>query len=743
MKRITLLFAFLLSYSISHAQAAVEVEKGDKAFDKMNYEDAVYYYEIAFEMTPNDPSVARKLAGTYRRMGLPEVAADFYKKAIELGSKETQDQLYYAEALKSMGQYEEAVTWYGKYALSNPNDSRALSHTRDKEYFLDLFADTLKYEMRKLIINNADPVMGIAKYSTGKFLVSAVNLEYKSTDKKKEEPYLDMYEVTQESSFEFINPIRLDKKINSTKHEVAGCWDAKTNTLYFTQTSKKKTKAGNYNLKIFRATINNGKWSTPEELTINNDAYSNAHPCLSPDGQFLYFMSTKEGGYGGADIYVSQKNGSSWDTPINLGPNINTAGNEMFPYLSSTGTLYFASDGHAGLGGLDIFFSEQYKANWLAPSNMGAPINGRFDDFSLWYDDAADRGYFCSNRTGKGNDDFYFFQFLTLDQMILAGTITLEDPLITLEGENVIIIANGKEVTERKLDAKGGFQYIGAPGDHIEVKLTNPNIKGSDQPIFIYDVPKTIKDPYTSLGVKEMQLINKIQHIGPLSSYKDPEISRSTINVGNIAEAEKQAQYDKLISSAENKMLSKKYDEALELFERAKGLMPEKTEAANRIKEIEAIKAKIKTDDLAKSKSATEKPAEDKSKIDFESAVPIIDLETLALDDVFFDYNKSFIRETDKSKLDQIAAILKENPDTKILIKAHCDSRGSLTYNQSLSMSRAMAIQGYLIQKGVKKSRIQAEWFGEQRPANGCIDDVPCEEDQYEINRRAEFKIIR
>jgi outer membrane protein OmpA-like peptidoglycan-associated protein/tetratricopeptide (TPR) repeat protein len=746
MKSLVLFLCGIVITIQSFSQAAIELDKGDKAFDKMNYEDALFYFESALEMSPNDPNITRRIADTYRRMGLPAVSADWYKKTIENGSKNPDDLLYYAEALKSMGQYEEAVNCYSKYALEKPNDTRASSHILDKEYYLDLFADTLKYEMRKLQINNADPVMGIAKYGTNKFLVSAVNIEAQD-NKKKSEPFLDIYEVTQNPNFEFADPRRLDKKINSSMHEVAGCYDQKSGTLYFTKTSNKKNKTGTYNLKIFRSKFADNKWSTPEELTINSEEFSNAHPCLSLDGQFLYFMSNRPGGFGGSDIYVCQKNGEGWDAPINLGANINTAGNEMFPYISNIGTLYFASDGHAGLGGLDIFFSEQFKGGWLAPSNMGSPINGRDDDFSLWYDDSADRGYFCSNRTGKGNDDFYFFQFLTLQQMILTGTVALQDPLITLEGENVQITATNRgEVTERKLDGKGQFQYIGFPGDHIEVKLTNDKIAGADKPIFIYDIPETIKDPYVNLGSKEMELKTKIQHVGPLSGYKEIALAKSSVTVSDIANDQTRASYNKLVSIAENKLLAKKYTEAKDLYTRASALIPEESEPTKRIAEIENIIAKNKAKEeetIANAKKETEKPNPGKGKIDFESAVPVIDLEALSLDDVFFDYNKSFIRESDKTKLYQVAQLLKENSDTKILIKAHCDSRGSLTYNQSLSMSRAMAIQGYLISKGVKKDRIQAEWYGEQRPLNGCVDEVPCEEDQYEINRRAEFKIIR
>jgi peptidoglycan-associated lipoprotein len=132
----------------------------------------------------------------------------------------------------------------------------------------------------------------------------------------------------------------------------------------------------------------------------------------------------------------------------------------------------------------------------------------------------------------------------------------------------------------------------------------------------------------------------------------------------------------------------------------------------------------------------------EKRSSEFDKAEAFIDLQSMEIGDIIFDYNKALIRLEDMARLDQIVALMKTQQNTKLMIRAHCDSRGSLAYNQSLSMSRAMAVQGYLIQKGIKRDRMVAEWFGEQKPLNGCIDNVPCEESEFEINRRAEFKLI-
>lgn len=734
------------------AQSGLEVEIGDKAFDEMLYEEALYNYETAFDQNPNDPNIARRIAKVYRRIGLANLSAEWFKKTIDLGSTDANDLLYYAEALKALSQYDEAVNWYKKFAEKTPSDRRAQSHIRDELYFKDLYADTAKYESRKLKINNSDPVIGVSPYQKGKLLISAVNLEQKVIDTTKLDmtSYLDIYQVNQETNFELTKPIKLGANVNTRYHDGPVSFSSWDNTLYITRNNVKKNKAvidktGSVNTKIYQSKLTNNAWSPASELPFNGDDYSNAHPTVSNDGQLLFFMSNRPGGFGGTDIYVCKRKGDSWDAPENLGASINTEGNEMFPFISNIGTLYFASDGHAGLGGLDIFFSEENKGKWMPPLNMGAPINGPADDFSLYYDDTADRGYFCSNRAGRGNDDIYFFQFKTLKEMILAGNIRLNDPDVSLEGENVRIEAiNRGDISERKLDDKGAFQYVAQPGDKVEVRLTDTKYVVDEGPVFIYQVPDIITDPYVNIGKKEVQLKYPLNFKGKLSDFDSPNlksgttklnsnsISQETLSAKNETAVQKQKEnsekFEELVKSGDELAASEKHEEAITKYKDALLIYPTK----------EYVKKKVKDQERLFEQKNGKKP-----RTEYDKATSIIDLESLKIDNVLFDYNKALIRENDKATLDKIAEIMKNDGGLKVLVKAFCDSRGSVTYNQQLSMNRAMAVQGYLMRKGVARDRIQTEWFGESMPLNTCGDGVPCSEQDYEINRRAEFKLVK
>ena len=701
-------------YSIG--QVSTELEKGDKAFDDMLYDEALYFYEVANEQQPNDPNITRRIAALYRRIGIQAYSTEWYKKTIDLGSTEPEDILYYAEGLKSLSQYDEAIKWYTIYNQKKPNDTRAISHIRDKEYFLELFADSSKYEIKKLKINNSDPVIGLTQLNRDKYLISAVNIDQQSEDDDKLSfsSYLDIYEVNVDEAFELNNPKPLSANVNGKYHDGPVFYSPWDQTIYITRNNIKKNKAvidkkGTVNTKIYRSKFTNGDWTPVEELSFNNDAYSNAHACVSSDGQAMFFSSNRDGGFGGMDLYVSRKVGDAWGEPVNLGPNVNTEGNEMFPFLSSIGTLYFASDGHAGLGGLDIFFSEEYNGTYLSPLNMGAPINGNSDDFSLLYDDAADRGYFCSNRAGRGNDDIFFFQFKTLQQMVLAGNIFSDNKKVSLEGESVQMKnLDSNEISEAKINAEGEFQFIVKPGDNVEISLVDHPLVVSEKPLFAYNVPKVIVDPYLNIGMKEVKLIKPIEHSGPLSLYKEPEVVNELADLPKTEVKPKQ-----------------------EIKEDIK-------------KQTEPVVKEEDVKPIAEQKKPEEKKQEEKKpESAFDNATSIVDLNASSIQNIIFDFSKSFIPENEKNTLDQIASLLKEDPTTMILVKTFCDSRGSKTFNENLSMSRAMSVQGYLMKKGIAKNRIKTEWFGEEQPVNGCVDGVPCTKEEHEVNRRAEFKIVR
>ncbi len=860
-KTFILFITCLLVSFIGKSQSAPLVDKGDKAFDKSEFQEAMYFYETALESSPNDPEITRRIANTHRRMGQLAVSAEWYRKTIELDASNSEDLLYYAQALKNLQQYEEAIYWYEMYDKVKPGDSRALSHLMNKDYYRDLQADSARYAMKSFKSNNEFSVIGITLFEDEKMLVSAVNM-----DKGKQaemSPFLDVFICDFNSQNELEHPIRLDKKVNSKYHDGPAFYSFAEHKLYITRNNIRngkpvRDKNGNVNLKIYAASYENGAWSSAQELKMNDDKYSTGHACLTKDGQTMYFVSTRDGGYGGTDVYMCYKAGNAWSEPVNLGPNVNTAGNEMFPFIDETGSLFFASDGHAGLGGLDIFSSQKKNEVWQMPVNLGAPINSCMDDFGLLYDKESDNGYFCSNRAGNGNDNLYFYKHITMERMILAGTIKANNPNISLAGERIQIReAKSARVSFATLDQHERFEYFGNAGEVIEITFLNAEYFDKDASVIKYEIPEIITDPYVNIGRSDARLIKRPPGDGLLSTMTAPVLAetktaepvKSTNNSktankdgkqdktavvapiieapketpkespaviptevdlvamqkrnaillqyqGKIVEADKlyaagsfkearamylsasaiktdeaypkmmmakidemfkadnsanaDVQYEEKIRFADKNFSENNFGEALKAYQIASSIKPTQTYPKDQIKKTEAILAKLKEPVATVSTSTkttnttatTTTPAPAKKQSEFEKAVPVVDLVGMGIDNVVFDYNKSFIRKDDTPILDKLCTQMKENPATTLLIRAHCDSRGSLAYNQSLSMSRAMAVQGYLLQRGIKRERIIAEWYGEQRPLNGCIDDVPCEETQYEVNRRAEFKLV-
>ncbi len=262
------------------------------------------------------------------------------------------------------------------------------------------------------------------------------------------QPFLDLYTTVRASDQRSIG--KLKGEINSKFHESSATFSRDGKTVYFTRNnySKRKSKTnqeGTILLKLYKASYDNGKWRNIEELPFNSDEYSIAHPTLSKDGKYLYFASDMPGSYGKSDLYVVEINeDGSFKTPRNLGDQINTSGRETFPYISDKGKLFFASDGHEGLGGLDVFMVLPDKNGVVGVYNLGEPINSTKDDFTFIINEENKIGYFASNRKGgRGDDDIYGFKQMTLFPKYRPVT----KPNTKWQLERVIELVPNKEAT--------------------------------------------------------------------------------------------------------------------------------------------------------------------------------------------------------------------------------------------------------------------------------------------------------
>ena len=379
-----------------------------------------------------------------------------------------------------------------------------------------------------------------------------------------------------------------------------------------------------------------GEWSDAKEVPFNSDTYSTGHPALSPDGKKLYFVSDMPGSIGQTDLFVVDVfDGNTFSEPRNLGPEINTERKEMFPFINDK-KLYFSSDGHIGLGGLDIYeVAYTEEEGFEEVKNVGQPVNSNQDDFSYIVNEENQKGYFASNRAnGKGDDDIYSFKRLVVEEVpeiknAIAGVVTelvtgnvMPQALIELLDEN------GIKLKEMVSDDDGNFIFEDLDAD---TKYTI----------------KTTKDEYFE-------------------------------NIEDIATVENDT------VSVDLKM--------------------------NKLKEMIAIEDGIRK---------------------------------LKTEMIFFDFDKSYIRQDASEELAKLVEVMNEYPNMVIKIESHTDSRGAKSYNKYLSNKRAKSTRAYIISKGISAERIQsAIGYGEERLLNKCDGTVRCTEAQHFRNRRSEFIIV-
>ncbi|MBK9284349.1 MAG: OmpA family protein [Sphingobacteriaceae bacterium] len=445
--------------------AFTQISKGDAYYSKSQYFKAIPKYKKALKGNSSQNQEAHlKLADCYKNLNDYANAEESYKKALAISHQVPAEVFFnYGQVLKTNNKYPEAVEQYGKYLKLNPKDanaSKAVKFCKEIKYYMSKPIEyevkniekinTEKSEFSPLVFNNK--LAFVAEKESFNFVDYSVN-DYNG------EPYLNMY-VTDIHGTEAKKSKTLSKRINAEYHDGPGSISADGKTFYFTRVNYKKKKNFINTAQIFVAKGEERKWKDITPFKYNSDNYSVAHPSISYDNNFIFFTSDMPGGYGGKDIWFCKWNGSDWDKPVNLGPDINTSADEMFPTIRKDGTLYFSSTGLPGFGGLDIYSAKLFEGKWILIRNEGLNINSSFDDFGITFlNDSI--GYFSSNRTGgKGKDDIYWYKY-TDKALIISGTVYLtENGNDPAKGIKVILAeTNGKRIDSVKTTTKGFFEF--------------------------------------------------------------------------------------------------------------------------------------------------------------------------------------------------------------------------------------------------------------------------------------------
>ncbi|WP_109851857.1 OmpA family protein [Aquimarina sp. AU58] len=433
-----------------------KLKKAKEQYDKYQYIDAQETYLKVARKGYKSADLFMNLGDSYYFNSQFEEALKWYEELVNSYPDQVQPEYYfrYAQTLKTVERYQDSDTYMQKFATANGNDLRAKLFLDGSDYLKRIDFQSGRFEIENASVNSSFVEFGTAFY--GKNIVfssSRDTLTFKKTIHQwNGEAFLNLFEATYDSvNSNFSKIKRFDRKINSKFHESTPVFTKDTRTIYFTRNNFEEGKLGRdqrgtNKLKIYRSYKNpEGGWTTPQNLPFNSDEYSVAHPTLSSDEKTLYFSSDMPGGKGLSDLYEVAINGDgSFGEPKNLGDRINTEGKETFPFIGADGELYFSSDGHMGLGGLDVYVTKvnpQTDKEKLVV-NVGRPINGPKDDFAFIIDENTKKGYFSSNREGgKGSDDIYSFVELEdlkdFCETTIAGLVTDKDTNELLPGTKV------------------------------------------------------------------------------------------------------------------------------------------------------------------------------------------------------------------------------------------------------------------------------------------------------------------
>lgn len=754
-KKITLSFILLLISICTFSQSS-KLKKFNSAFDNMEYPQAVRgYEELLFEKTLTQEerkSVLTNLGLAYKKLHDYRNADRIYKELFAEFENEldSQQYLHYAQVLAGNAKYRESQKMFSKYGEFQKDDLRGgkftLAYMDNSHFFKDSSMYKIQY-MDKLNTRFAD--FAPMYYENGLVFVAArkEGTIIKRIFNQDETPFLDLF-LYPDSTMTFI-PDSTDlgeealaqlgssslkaetinknstvnglndgdfeveefsKKLNSKYHEGPVTFSRDFRKIVFTRNNytngkAKKSEKGINMLKLYIAEKKGKKWANVQELPFNSNNFSTGHPAFSPENHRLYFVSDMPGGYGGTDIYVVDYVNGQWGSPINLGREVNTEGNEMFPYIDQYSNLYFASDGHAGLGGLDIFYMEMRNGIPFGEvENMGAPINSEKDDFALITDGKRQQGYFSSNRKrGYSDDNIYSFVRGCNKLNIKIFDNTTKKPLANAE---VRLIKNEVNRDRFETDINGVASVCLEPGSDFYFKV--------------------FKDKYAVSTVTYGTLSNSLSKNQNISIYLEP----STIPPvkGRVI-----SEFDNAPIVAAQVTLENLEDGTVETV--ITGLDGRYIFQPTKLGQY-AVKA-VKENAVAVNKSVD---LNKQTNGDF----PMITLgDVLELKNIYYEYGKFEVNTAGKKELkEKVLPLLKDYPNIKIELRSHTDSRSSDEFNFRLSQKRAEEVKKYLIELGVQESRIVAKGYGKSELMNHCDELTDCTPNEHRQNRRTEIKIL-
>ena len=694
---VLLLLPFLMQAQQKSNTASL-IKQANKEYVMLKYATVVQLLDKVLKNDPNNLAAKEMMANSYRKTKDYKKAAYWYEQLTKEQKQKPEWALYYAEALANVQRYSESEKWYQQYLSLSASDGRAAAFVKAYPTVSSFMQNKNAWKIGYTNINTAASEYSPAFYKDG--LIFSSNRKQKNLSKQvfgwDQTPFTDLFYVDKLSDVKQLNPDSMLIALRKDSLLFKKLYKSNDDDTYFTSNDSRvlgsigkllkndtlgdvlsynstvRTLPGKVNAKyhegpavsltdgslIFtRSNYFKGKTSRSEEginklklftasgteldqivaFPFNSDEYSVGHPTTNKAGTLLIFSSDMPGGSGGVDLYFSKRATikDQWGKPVNMGKLINTEGDEMFPSLYQDSVLFFASTGHPGLGGLDIFQIAINETDVKGKAiNLGAPVNSSVDDFGLIRSEDGMKGYFTSNR--RGSDDIYSFLYHDY-QLKLKGKVidaTTAAPI----AKATISIPNYETFAPITTTAEGTFE-----------------------------IPLAKETAYKLTATKV--------------DYSNASSSLSTIGIFN----------DTTLTV---------------LFKLNKIAAPAKLIPAIPVNTCDSIKNQLQA---------------------FK---------------IYYDLDKSFIRNDAEEVMQKLLVFLKANPEVKLIAASHCDSRASINYNIALSLRRSTSARAYLIKHGIAENRIKIQYYGEGKLVNACKDDVPCSEEEQQLNRRTEFYLL-
>jgi peptidoglycan-associated lipoprotein len=526
----------LLFVTSALAQSKLAEEAND-AFSKGFYFNAIELYKKAYTVEKKASTKAElifKVAESYRALGDMEQAEQWYERANKAQYSDPITYFYIGESLKQQGKYPEAIAAYNRYKEKKPNDSRAdaaIAICQQAQKWKD---SPTRYSVDPEVMLNSPqmdftPAFADKKNETVVYTSTRQAATGTETDMITGENFSDLFTSTRDRLGKWSEPTKLPIAINTPGNEGAPIFNAKRTIMYFTRCPMEKKKV--YGCDIWMSKKVGANYSEPVMLPLKgntgkDDTLTVGHPAISSNDEVLVFASNSGAGHkGGRDLYMVKlnKDGMPMGTPVNLGADINTPKDELFPFLRFDGSLYFASNGYPGMGGLDIYRAESTGENaWGQATNVQSPLNSAHDDFAMVFDGEADRGFFTSTRPGgKGLDDIWRFY---MPDMIFALQGTVYDKLTgqPLPGAKVSVVGTNGSNFSALTDDNGGFAFVEkGKNERFIVENTSYSILAEKEGYLV------VKDQVTTVGLAESTTFVKEYYLQPANKeivIKLPEV---------------------------------------------------------------------------------------------------------------------------------------------------------------------------------------------------------------------------